>query len=137
MAKRGMPTTMGMAQMFSEKDDANPSFPMKEAQRDMLRQVIELSEGENLSFKKGDPVHYLDGVGPLISAAKAGMVFAFWRYLDPANPIDLLRMENAREVELVTLPDVDCLIVSFNGRDVTFEISCSRLLVPGDTAEAA
>ena len=135
MAKRGMPTIM--AQMFSEQEEAKPSFPMKDAQRDMLRQVIDLSDRENLTFKKGDPVHYLSGVGPMKADAKAGMVFVFWRYLNPENAVDGLFLEGASSTVLCTLPDIDCLIAFFTGREVRFDIACSRLLLPGDTAEAA
>jgi hypothetical protein len=135
MAKRGMPTMM--AQMFSEEDDVPLSFPMQDAQRDMLRQAVDLSNREAASFKKGDAVHYLGGFGPMKREAKAGLVFVFWGYLDPENIADLRRIEEATPVEVSTLPDIDCLIAYFAGQEVRFDIACSGLLVPGDTAEAA
>lgn len=136
MAQSGMSGMISLAQMLGgARDDATPSFPTKEAQRDALRQVIELSNREGLRFKKGDPVHYLGGMGPMTKVAKEGLSFVFWRYLDPENVCDLRQIKKANPIERATLPDIDCLIASFAGQEVHFDLSCSWLLVPGEVPE--
>lgn len=130
MGKPPMPSML--ARMLEAQHGTQQSFPVKEAQRDMLRQALDLSNREGLTFNKGDPVHYLNGMGPLTTKAKAGMIFAFWRYLDPENYCDHLKVQEAGEESRETLPDIDCLIAYFNGQAIMFVVSCSWLLLPGD-----
>jgi len=122
----------GLLQMLGDQDDDTPSFPMKEAQADMLRQVVEMSQRDRPTFKRGDAVRYLEGTGPLVAYAKAGMVFRFWRYLDLTRTLDEAYYEGMSHTERQTIPDPDCLIACFTGREVRFDVSCSYLLLAGD-----
>jgi hypothetical protein len=123
-----------LMQMLSDQTEDEPSFPMKEAQADMLRQVVERvrSKVARPSLKLGDPVHYGPGIGPMKSNAKEALVFIFWRYLNLDTTEDDRRIAMATESDIYTFPTIDCLIAWFSGQEVQFHLSCSQLLLPGD-----
>lgn len=106
------------------------SFPMREAQIDMLRQLVESSNTPK-QFSRGDVVHFFGCSGPFNENAKE-MVFMFWRYLIADDEEDKHRITVCSGTELVTYPNIDCMLVAFTGDSVRFELCCSNLLVNGD-----
>lgn len=131
---RDSSTTRTFAQMFGQQEeDSAPSFPMKEAQREMLRHAVERSQRDFPVFSRGDAVHFGGGFGPFTPACKEGCVFIFWRYLDTDSAEDILRIKNSTPSELATFPTLDCLISMFDGQGaVSFNIASSCLLLLGE-----
>ena len=133
MARRP-PSPAAFLQMFGQQEEAEtPSFPMKEAQREMLAIAVDRSRLPHQTFVCGDAVRYGPGFGPFTPESKAGLVFIFWRYLDPDDPLDQRRITDASEPFVNSLPDIDCLIAHYDGRGpVEFAPACSYFLLPGD-----
>lgn len=130
---RNMPhITELMRLMDGAEEPRTPTFPMKEAQRDMLRQAVELSEKRFPAFNRGDRVHYMSGTGALRSDIADGLVWVFWRYLEDDCPEDQSRIANATNMDRLTLPSFDCLVACFTGETFRFDICCSQILIPGD-----
>lgn len=130
---RNMPHITELMRLMSGEDQSEkPTFPVKEAQRDMLRQAVELSEMCLDPFKRGDRVHYLSGTGALKSEIADGLVWVFWRYLEDECPEDQSRIANATNMDRLTVPSFDCLVACFTGETFRFDICCSQILIPGD-----
>lgn len=123
-----------MRLMSGEDQPEKPTFPVKEAQRDMLRQAVALSEEYQCrdTFNRGDRVHYMSGTGALRSDIADGLVWVFWRYLEDDCPEDKSRITNATNMDRLTLPSFDCLVACFTGETFRFDICCSQILIPGD-----
>lgn len=116
-----------------EVPQEKPTFPMKEAQADMIAQVVAASFAKRPNFERGDAVHFMAGTGPQNKHSRLGLVLRFWRYLDVNNEHDNDLVSGMEEAERVSLPDPDSLTVYFDGSIVGFSVACSYLLLSGDT----
>jgi hypothetical protein len=123
------PIQMMLEQMRSanEEEGADCVFPMREAQRDFLRQIVERVPSES-QFEHGDFVSYLPAAGPLTKAAREGLQLMFWRMLTDSAE-DRIRIEQASEDEIRMLPLFDCLLILFDGKTCQVCPSCTALLV--------
>lgn len=134
MKKPNVTMTSALAQMLSgDANQVQRTFPQREAQRDMLEQVVRhVTTTRDHRFQHGDPVHYFACTGPFNSAAQKGLALAFWRYLLPGDLEDDHRIKNANDTEFISFPFIDCMIVAFDGNMVKFMLGCSGLLKAGD-----
>ena len=124
------PLPSGFFEMLHGGEPEEETYPMREAQNDMLDQLLK-SAGEERAFKRGDRVHYFACSGPFAKKIAAGFVFMFWRWLDYSNPEDQSRITNTSEANMVTSPHLDCMIVYYDGKHFRFDLACSKLLVMG------
>jgi hypothetical protein len=106
----------------------NHVFPMKEAQRDHLTQVLAAAAIPR-TFQRGDAVRYIEGCGTMAKTAREALVPVFWRYLDVTAVEDIERIRNASDTQRYTMPRLDCLTVCFDGQNTWFDLACSELLV--------
>lgn len=131
---RGLPPGLAQAMggfMMEDEEEALPVFPMREAQREMLAELV-LATSTARRFKKGDPVHYRGPVGPQKQEVIDALVMVFWRYLVADDGEDQVRVDQAHESVLMTLPYVDCLVAYYDGQKVKFHLSCSAMLTEED-----
>ncbi len=118
------------------KNDEEPVLPLKEAQDDMLREMLaQVRSAGSRRLEPGAEVHYAAGYGAMVRHARVGLVHRFWRYLDLSSMEDQHRVSEATEIELVVFPHLDCLTVSFDGRNFRFALSCSAMLRLGPLPE--
>lgn len=126
---------MRMAGMQSERQkEEPPPLPMREAQADFLDAVF-AHAAKQLRFSTGDVVHYPPGHGPMNNRARVGLEHRFLRYLNFDRDEDARRLASAEDVEILTLPTIDCLIVSFDGKRMAVYLASSMLLHCGPPPE--
>lgn len=119
--------------LSGDTNQVKRSFPQREAQRDMLEQVVRhVAATRDHRFEHGDPVHYFACTGPFSSAAQKGLALSFWRYLVAGDLEDDHRIKRAGSAEVICLPFMDCMVVAFDGTMVKFMLGCSALLKAGE-----
>lgn len=102
------------------------AYPMEEAQIATLTELLRHARRAPL-LRHGDLVRYVGASGPLTAEARKNLVLMFWRDLAD-TPDDAIRREAAQPTEVATLPVIDCLVAIFDGRSLTFNVSCKQLL---------
>lgn len=112
-----------------EQESEFHSFPMLEAQREKLDELVRISRLDR-RFERGDEVHVVAGQGPFKREAVTGVAMLFWRYLTGSSEDDD-RRSKVNDAELSSLPDLDCLLAYYDGENVKFQIYCSYMLQPG------
>lgn len=118
-----------LAAMFGGEEPEEITFPLKEAQRDVLRELAAHADPTRV-FHRGDFVRYVIGCGPFIKRAKEGMLLMYWRKLDFENDADACRLSRCSDNEIGQLSNVDCLLVRYDGSAIVFDVASSELLEP-------
>ena len=121
---------------MTDRNESSKSYPTKEAQIDMLGQLVEFYA--NVPFYViGDTLEFFACSGPLTRDARTGLIPIFWRYLhlspgysskDEFWVEDNERIKHMCDTEAATLPFVDCMIAYYTGTGITFGLACSALL---------
>ncbi len=119
-----------MKERWSRQSAGTFHFPTREAQHAELLSLLAATGKPKGTFKRGMFVSYINNSGPLTPQARDGLALMFWRCLDMQKPADRKRIENTEEAELGQLPDVDCLLLMYDGNNFRFDVSSTELLRP-------
>ena len=122
-------STSPLAALFaaSNQPDEPLTFPHKDGQRYVLAEIAQKSATLK-QFSRGQYVRYIDAAGPLRKESRDGLLLMFWRMLNKADEEDVYRITSTHFAYFKTLPFLDCMLMSYDGNAVQFQLSCSAML---------
>lgn len=127
---------MNLAELMSQSNQPEPSFPLPEAQRMELTAILRDYETVH-GFTHGDFVRWKRGMGPMMNERRPKIVFMFWKMLDRAHADDAEQIAARTGVEISTIQSPDCLVARAECGTLIFDVAQVAMLDPAPEAESA
>lgn len=112
-------------------DGGSKTYPTREVQLSVLQEFIDASLAPPRTWRRGDVVRFHGPEGHIRNEHRDKCTWIYWRPLSGTRE-DLLRVQVAEPVALVSAPQLDCLIASYDGDTLRFATWCSAFLLPDD-----